>query len=71
MCSPLESPHRGDSREYTQYTILNIKKKTPLIIPNLLLWDFSQGLKNGFKAAIVKEPSVFEPLKVYCMLTYP
>ena len=23
----LESPHRGDSNEHTQYTILNIKKK--------------------------------------------
>ena len=25
----LESPHRGDSNEYTQYTIFNIKKKLP------------------------------------------
>ena len=24
---PLESPHRGDSKKYTQYTIINIKKK--------------------------------------------
>ena len=24
----LESPHRGDSNEYTQYTIFNIKRKT-------------------------------------------
>ena len=31
----LESPHRGDSNEYTQYTIFHIK-----IIPNLQLWDF-------------------------------
>ena len=23
----LESPHRGDSNEYTQHTIFNIKKK--------------------------------------------
>ena len=23
----LESPHRGDSNEYTQYTIFNLKKK--------------------------------------------
>ena len=23
----LESPHRGDSNEYTQYTIFNIKKE--------------------------------------------
>ena len=28
-----ESPHRGDSNEYTQYTIFNIKKKTALNYP--------------------------------------
>ena len=26
----LESPYRGDSNEYTQYTIFNIKKKITL-----------------------------------------
>ena len=26
----LESPHRGDSNEYTQYTIFNIKRKIDL-----------------------------------------
>ena len=26
----LESPHRGDSNEYTQYTIFNIKRKNDL-----------------------------------------
>ena len=29
----LESPHRGDSNEYTQNTIFNIKKKIPLNYP--------------------------------------
>ena len=29
----LESPHRSDSNEYTQYTIFNIKRK---IAPNLI-----------------------------------
>ena len=42
----LESPHIGDFNEYTQYTIFNIKRKSPLIISNLQLWDFSNGLKN-------------------------
>ena len=27
---------------------------------------FSKGLKNEFETAVVNEPSVFEPLKVYC-----
>ena len=36
----LESPHRDDSNEYTQYTIFSIKRKSPLIITNLQLWVF-------------------------------
>ena len=33
----LESPHRGNSNEYTQYTIFNIKKKSCKVIPNTIL----------------------------------
>ena len=67
----LELPHRGDSNEYTQYTIINIKKTITLDYPN---YDkvcsytmFSKELKNQFETAVVNEPSVFEPLKVYCI----
>ena len=60
-----ESPHRGDSNEYTQYTIFNIKKKTLNSISAAM--EFSKGLKNEFETAVVNEPSVFEPLKFYCM----
>ena len=28
---------------------------------------FSKGFKNEFETAMVNEPSVFEPLKVYCI----
>ena len=31
------------------------------------LWAFSKGLKNEFETAVVNEPSVFEPLKFYCI----
>ena len=31
----LESPHRGESNEYTQYTIFNMNKKNTLNYPNL------------------------------------
>ena len=41
------------------------KRKTPKIIRNLQLWDFSKGLKNKFETAMINEPSVFEPLKFY------
>ena len=40
------------------------------IILNLQLWDFSKGLNNEFETAMVNEPSVFEPLKFYCMTDY-
>ena len=35
--SSLESPHRGDSNEYTQRIIINIKRKSPEIIPNTIM----------------------------------
>ena len=67
----LESPHRGDSNEYTQYTIYNIKKKIILNYPKFAAMGFfSKGLKNGFEVAVVDKPSVFEPLKLYCITLF-
>ena len=64
----LESPHRGDSNEYTQYTFFNMKKKNTLNYPKSAAMGFSfTGLKNEFEIAVVNEPSVFESLKFYCM----
>ena len=63
----LESPHRGDSNEYTQYTIININKKNTLNYPKSAAVGFSsKGLKNEFETSVVNEPSVFKPLKFYC-----
>ena len=62
----LESPHRGDSNEYTQYTIFNIKKITLNYPKSAVMGFFSKGFKNEFEAAVVNESSVFEPLKFYC-----
>ena len=70
MCS-LESPHRGDSNVYTQCTIFNIKRKSLHIIQSVQPREFSQGLKNEFETAVVNEPSVFEPLKFYCIYSTP
>ena len=42
----LESPHPGDSNEYTQHTIFNIKKKTVLNYPNSAARDFFQGTQE-------------------------
>ena len=67
----LESPHRGDSNEYTHYTIFNIKKKIALNYPiSAAMFFCSKGLKNEFETALVNEPSVFEPLKFYCIYLF-
>ena len=36
----LESPHRGDSYKYIQYTVFNIKNENLLKLTNLQLRDF-------------------------------
>ena len=65
----LESPHRGDSNEYTQYTIFNMNKKNTLNYPkSAAMGFFPEGLKNQFETAVVNEPSVFEPLKFFCTM---
>ena len=66
--STLESPHRGDSNEYTQYTIFQYEKeKHPKLYQICSYGIFAKGLKNMFQRALVNEPSVFEPLKFYCI----
>ena len=63
----LESPHRGDSNEYTQYTIFNIKKENHIDLSQICSFGILfQRLKNEFETAEVNEPSVFEPPKFYC-----
>ena len=46
----LESPHRGDSHEYIQYTSVNIKKKkiTLNYTKSADIGFFSKELKNEF-----------------------
>ena len=68
----LGSPHQGDSNEYTQYTIFNIKKEnhpkfsqicSHEIVSMGLKNNVSMGLKNKFETAVVNESSVSEPPK--------
>ena len=61
----LESPHRGDSNEYTTYHY-QYKNKTHLIIPNIIM-PAAMGVKNEFEKTVVNDQSAFEPLKFYCM----
>ena len=43
------------------------KKKNTLNYPKSAAMGFTKRLKNEFETAVVNEPSVFEPLKVYCI----
>ena len=47
------------------------KKKIALNCPkSAAMFFFSKGLKNEFETAVVNEPSVFEPLKFYCICPF-
>ena len=64
----LESPKRGDSNEYTQYTISQYKKKNHPKLSQICNYGIcSKGLKKEIETAVVNEPSVFELLKFYCI----
>ena len=66
----LESPQRGDSDEYTQYTISQYKQENHPKLSQICNYGIcSKGQKNKFETAVVNEPSVFAPLKSYCNIT--
>ena len=74
----LQSLHRGDSNEFTKYTIFN--KKNPLKITLFLIcvgevWDFSKGLKNEFETAVVNRAETMKKrfsvaINISCNQTY-
>ena len=65
-----ESPHRGDSNEYTQHTIINMKKENHLNYPKYnnvcSCGIYSLGTQERVRNSRGNEPSVVEPLKFYC-----
>ena len=64
-----ESPHRGDSNEYTENTISQYKKENHPKLSQICIYGVcSKGPKNEFETAVVHEPSLLEPLKFYCIL---
>ena len=64
----LESPHRGDSNENKQYTISQYENENHPKLSQIYSYGIcSKGPKNEFERIVVKEPSVFEPLKSYCI----
>ena len=48
----------------------NNKKNTLNFPKSAAIGFFSKGLKNEFETAVVNEPSVFEPLKFYCIYLF-
>ena len=68
----LESPHRGDSNQYTQYTIFSMNKKNILNYPKSAAIGFFQGTQErvrnsrGIRAISVRATEVV--LYVVCSL---
>ena len=70
--STLESPHWGDSKEYTLYLFQYKEENHTKLFQICSQWIFSKELKKEFETAVVNEQSVIEPLKFYCKLdTFP
>ena len=56
----LESPHRGDSNEYTKYTMYKKRKENHTKLSQICSYGiFSNGFKNELEIA---------PLKFYCIV---
>ena len=62
----LESPHRGDSNDYTQYTIFNLKNENHPILSKICMQD---GVRNsrGIRAISVR---AIEVLLYFLSLSY-
>ena len=69
----LESPHRGDSNEYTQHTTIvkEIKKKSlnyRYLLPDLAPWLTHSGSNYPCLEQFSMVPKMFEPLKFDCTM---
>ena len=67
----LDAHQRGDSDEYIQYTISRYKKENHPKLSQICNYGIcSKEPKIEFETAVVNEPSVFEPLKFYCIMYF-
>ena len=62
-----ESPRRGDLMSTHNMPFISITKEITLNYHKFAGDEFFLGTQNEFETAVVNEPSVFEPLKFYCM----
>ena len=66
----LELPHQGNSNDYTQDTIFNIKKKITQNYPKSAAMGFFLGIQEKVRnSRLVHVPSMLAPLKFYCIAT--
>ena len=65
----LESPHRGDSNEYTQYTIFNMNEKNTLNYPKSAAMGFFQGTQERVRNSRGKRAISVRVIEVllYCL----
>ena len=69
--SSLESPHQGDSNEYTQYTNFNIKKKKiALNYPKSAAMGFSKGTQKRVRNSHGKRAISVRAIEVLLYLSY-
>ena len=67
----LQSPHRGDSNEYTRHTIFNMKKKTTLNYPKIAAMEFFQGIQEQVRNSRGKRAiSVRATEVLHCSLSF-
>ena len=66
----LESPHRGDSNEYTQYTVFNIKEKITLNFSNLQTRDYFLGTTDRFRNSHGKRAISVQAIEVLLYLDH-
>ena len=60
----LESPHRGDSNEYTQCTIFNMNKKNTLNYPKSVARGFFQGTQERVRNSRGKRATSVRAIEV-------
>ena len=64
----LESPHEGDSIEYTQYTIFNMKKTNTLNCPKSEAMEFFEGTQERLRNSRGKRAISFRTIVVLLYL---
>ena len=66
----LESPHRGDSAEYTQYTTFHIKEKITHNFPKSEAMGFFQGTEERVRNSHGKRAISVQVIEVVQYLEY-